>query len=666
MQLRFFKTRFSRLLLIAALLAILFTLFFPAIASAHAILLRSDPPKDARLTTAPGAVRMWFTEALNPAFSTAEVVNAASTRIDNNDAHVNPGDETEMDLTLQHNLPPDVYIVIYRTDSAVDGHVLRGSFIFTVDNPDGSVPTLSPGANPGANVLGGGNLTGLYTGQLDPPTLFNLLMITLVELGAVFWAGAQLWHNFVLQLSSEKHESEQAVNEQAQVRFERRFSLPTLLIILLANIGVLIGQAINLTGGNWGQALAPSLLAGLATSGRFGTFWLMREGIVILGIIISLFVLMRRRRPVWIDNLLPLVNLLLGLLLFIAITMSSHAAAVTKVPITFAIIDDWLHLLAAALWIGGMLYIAVIYLPILKKQPVSDAARSLVTVLPFFSPLAIAGVIIMSITGPFSTDFHLSSWDQFLDTAYGRALLVKIALVGGLLLTSAVHVGLLRPRLKKEYRKYSYAVSRLVTAKAAVSVEAGQTSSADQKVPPESETERAAKQLAQQVRLREQRLGSQTRRLSRVLRFEPLLGVAVLVCVGLMNVFAGTLSPIAAAAQQQPGAKPQPYHATLRTTDGKFTVALEINPNRFGTNVFTVTVTNNSTGKTDTNVGVTIYTTHLDMDMGTDSVDLLPDGKGHFSATGDLPMSGRYQIRIQVRAPDNLLHEVSTNITTPF
>src|SRR5712691_7265837 len=163
MRLRFLNKRISRLVLLAVPLAILGTLFFPAIASAHAILLRSDPPKDAVLTTAPGTVRMWFTEALNPAFSTAEVVNAASKRVDNNDAHMNPGDETEMDLTLQPNLPPDVYIVIYRTDSAIDGHVLRGSFIFSVASPDGTVPTLSPGANPVANVFGGGNLSGLYT-----------------------------------------------------------------------------------------------------------------------------------------------------------------------------------------------------------------------------------------------------------------------------------------------------------------------------------------------------------------------------------------------------------------------------------------------------------------------------------------------------------------------
>src|SRR5260370_1895419 len=204
MRLRFLNKRISRLLLLAVPLAILGTLFFPAIASAHAILLRSDPPKDAVLTTAPGAVRMWFTEELNPAFTTAEVIKAANKGVDNNNAHVNPNDATEMDITLHRNLPPAVYIVIYRTDSAVDGHILRGSFIFTVANPDGTVPTLNPGANPGSNVLGNGNLTGLYTGQIDPPTLFNLIMITLVELGAVFWVGAQLCLNFVLQTSSYK------------------------------------------------------------------------------------------------------------------------------------------------------------------------------------------------------------------------------------------------------------------------------------------------------------------------------------------------------------------------------------------------------------------------------------------------------------------------------
>src|SRR5207247_2203725 len=174
----------------------------------------------------------------------AVLVTGETKHVCDRDAHISSSDQTEMDLTLQPNLPPGVYIVIWRTDSAADGHILRGSFIFKVANADGTVPTLAPGSNPGANVLGDGNLTGLYTGQLDGPTFFNLIMITLVELGAIFWMGAQLWINFVLTISAEAHTEERNTNEQVQRRFERYFSLPTLIVLFLANIGVLVGQAL--------------------------------------------------------------------------------------------------------------------------------------------------------------------------------------------------------------------------------------------------------------------------------------------------------------------------------------------------------------------------------------------------------------------------------------
>src|SRR3954451_18755011 len=121
-----------RFAFLAIPLALFLTLLLPGIASAHAILLRSDPAKDAVLNGAPQQVRMWFSEDLNPAFTTAAVVNAKNQPVDQKDAHVAAGDSKEMDISLKANLPPSVYIVIYRTDSAEDGHILRGSFIFTV------------------------------------------------------------------------------------------------------------------------------------------------------------------------------------------------------------------------------------------------------------------------------------------------------------------------------------------------------------------------------------------------------------------------------------------------------------------------------------------------------------------------------------------------------
>lgn len=673
------QNRNRRFLGIAVPLALFLTLLFPGIASAHAILLgsdpvhailvRSDPAKDSVLSVAPKEVRMWFSEALNPVFSTAVVVDGQNKRVDNRDAHVSSNDQTEMDVTLQPNLPPAVYIVIWRSDSAADGHVLRGSFIFSVERADGSVPTLAPGSNPGANVLGGGNLTGLYTGQIDGPTLFNLIMITLVELGAIFWMGAQLWINFVLTISTEARSEERNINYRVQRRFERYFSLPTLIVLFLANIGVLVGQALNLTGGDLASALSPALLEGLATSGRFGIYWTMREVVILLAMILSFYILWRQQRPRIVNMLLPIANLFLASALLIAITMSGHAAAVNPNIVSYAIVIDWLHLLAASLWVGGMIYIATNYLPVLRHLSIPQQARSLVTVLPYFSPLAIAGVLIMATTGPFSAAFHLTSWQQFLSTAYGRALLIKIALVGGLLVTSAIHVGILRPRLKKEYQKYTYVTNRVQVAQTREeTAEQHRATSFDgqQAVTMAAEPGRASKLLTQQVKLREGRLTKKTLLLSKVLRWEPVLGVGVLLCVGLMNVFAGTLSPIAVAQQQQTVSKPQPFSTSVRTTDGKFTVTLSINPNRFGTNVFTVSAVDTSTGAPATKIGVSLYTTMLDMDMGTDTVNLLPDGSGHFSGTGDLDMPGNWQIRVQVRTPDATLHEASVKIVTPF
>src|SRR5437588_10189869 len=116
------SSRVRRFLFIALPLALGLAFIFPATASAHAILLRSDPAKDAVLNTPPQQVRMWFTEDLNPAFTTAVVINANNKQVDKHDPHVSPTDTKELDGSLTANLPPAVYIVVYRTDSAADGH----------------------------------------------------------------------------------------------------------------------------------------------------------------------------------------------------------------------------------------------------------------------------------------------------------------------------------------------------------------------------------------------------------------------------------------------------------------------------------------------------------------------------------------------------------------
>src|SRR5438552_5677540 len=161
---------------LALLLAISLLFLFPGSSQAHAILLRSDPAQDAKLSTAPGQVRMWFTEDLSPGISTATVVNQAKQRFDLSNAHISPSDTREMDVSLQPLLAPGTYIVLWTTQSADDGHVLRGSFPFYIIEPNGSIPAAS-GPLPGQNLSASGSNTNLF----DGPTFFSFLMVTLVD-----------------------------------------------------------------------------------------------------------------------------------------------------------------------------------------------------------------------------------------------------------------------------------------------------------------------------------------------------------------------------------------------------------------------------------------------------------------------------------------------------
>lgn len=99
-------------------------------AGAHAFLDRADPRVGSTVKTPPGQVRIWFTERLEPAFSSVRVVNDDGERIDRGNSQVDPSDLTLLRVSLPP-LPPGAYKVIWRVLS-VDTHVTEGDFTFRV------------------------------------------------------------------------------------------------------------------------------------------------------------------------------------------------------------------------------------------------------------------------------------------------------------------------------------------------------------------------------------------------------------------------------------------------------------------------------------------------------------------------------------------------------
>ena len=97
-------------------------------AGAHAFLDRADPRAGSTVKVAPAQVRIWFTESLEPAFSSLRVVNEAGRRVDKGDSQVDPTNLRLLRVSLPP-LPPGTYKVIWRVLS-VDSHVTEGDFTF--------------------------------------------------------------------------------------------------------------------------------------------------------------------------------------------------------------------------------------------------------------------------------------------------------------------------------------------------------------------------------------------------------------------------------------------------------------------------------------------------------------------------------------------------------
>jgi hypothetical protein len=96
----------------------------------HAALVRSTPAPRAMLARAPERVRLWFNERLEPAFARVSVWDGQGRQIDRRDVLVGPEDPKALSVGIPA-LDPGPYTVRYRVLS-VDGHVVEGSFRFTV------------------------------------------------------------------------------------------------------------------------------------------------------------------------------------------------------------------------------------------------------------------------------------------------------------------------------------------------------------------------------------------------------------------------------------------------------------------------------------------------------------------------------------------------------
>jgi copper transport protein len=110
-----------------------------------------------------------------------------------------------------------------------------------------------------------------------------------------------------------------------------------------------------------------------------------------------------------------------SLALLLAPTFSGHAFRSAS-DRALSVAADLLHVAAAAFWIGGLLQLAVI----LWSGEDPGAARR-------FSRLAVPAVVLIALSGLARALVELSTVSQLWSTGYGRAILVKSALLAALI-----------------------------------------------------------------------------------------------------------------------------------------------------------------------------------------------------------------------------------------
>src|ERR687893_1213244 len=141
-----------------------------------------------------------------------------------------------------------------------------------------------------------------------------------------------------------------------------------------------------------GEVLSLGLLEEALFDTRVGQLWILRLALGILTATAATYAAQQPRRLAYWWGAAVVVSALL----LMTITQQSHAAAEGGF-LPFA--ADWLHLMAASLWMGGLLGFPILLVGPLRAIPIEPRLKLLSRLVPRFSKVATTAVISLILTG---------------------------------------------------------------------------------------------------------------------------------------------------------------------------------------------------------------------------------------------------------------------------
>jgi copper resistance protein D len=196
-------------------------------------------------------------------------------------------------------------------------------------------------------------------------------------------------------------------------------------------------QAASMSGLPFAEAMTSDVLLTVLNETQFG---LVSEIRFALAVMIGVCLAYDRFPPArWL-------GLVLSLGLIGAVGWTGHAGSTVGETGVLHLAADILHLVAAAIWIGGLVSLVLLFAVTRRER--TEASMSFARdATQAFSSMGIAIVAVIFATGIVNTWILVGSWHALIATGYGRLLLLKIALFIVMLLFAAANRFWLTPRL---------------------------------------------------------------------------------------------------------------------------------------------------------------------------------------------------------------------------
>lgn len=368
----FYKGKWILLLFLTPI----FILFFqPGLISAHSALVEAYPSVNSHLDQSPSEIRLKFNERLEKELYYIHVFDDQAQAVTGLEAKISPNQKE-----LHVNLPvlaDGSYTVFYRVISA-DGHPISQSYLLSIGNTGDTVDSY--------RYVYDANHAGPFFWLIKAVYYFSLLA----------FCGFILWQYIfpIYHLDSKDL-------FYLWFKYTRRIYFSFLLLL-----GFI--QSSNV----W-EKFGIEHIPDAFFHTIFGLAWCVSFGMVIIS-----FILLGKHK--WLD--FSLVFVLLGAEAFIG-----HA--VTFEPVWISVVLDYIHLSAASIWLGGLVYLLFLWK---GSKEIRTTYLQILSRYSFWSMVALTG------TGIILTLVFLPTTSFLFHTLWGIMIIVKMVFVIGVMIVAVM------------------------------------------------------------------------------------------------------------------------------------------------------------------------------------------------------------------------------------